>query len=211
MKLYAIPPSPNSFKVIALAHHLGLLLEVVPVDVAGGQNQSTDYLKINPNGLMPALEDGSFHLWESNAIMLYLAEKKPESGLIPADPQARAQVFQWMTWHNGTWSQAMAPFLIENIVKPAFRGQPPDAEVLAKAQEPFHKAAKVLEGALAGKKFLVGEQLTLADFAVAPNLFYTAAAGYPLADYPNIQAYGARITGDVAFQKAIPPMPAPAR
>lgn len=211
MKLYAIPPSPNSFKVIALAQHLGLPLEVVPVDVAGGQNQSPDYLKINPNGLMPALEDGSFHLWESNAIMLYLAEKKPDSGLIPSNPQERAKVFQWMTWHNGTWSQAMAPFLIENIVKPAFRQQPPDPGVLAAAQEPFHKAAKVLEGALAGKQFLVAERLTLADFAVAPNLFYSAAAGFPLADYPNIQAYGARIISGEVWQKAIPPMPAPAR
>lgn len=211
MKLFALPPSPNTFKVTALAFHLDLPLEIIPVDMPNGQHQSPDYLKMNPNGMMPTLVDGDFSLWESNAILLYLARKKPESGMVPADPKLQAQVDQWLSWSSNHWGQVLRPYLYERMIKPMFRGEQPDPAELAKADEPFHRFATVLENHLKGRQYLVGEAMSVADFAVACSLVFAQPAGFPLGDYPNIQAFAMRITSLPAFQKALPPMVAGAR
>ena len=208
VKLYALPPSPNTFKVVALAHQLGLNLEVVPMDVTTGANKKPDYLAKNPNGLMPTLEDGDFHLWESNAILMYLAQKKPESGMWPGDAKGQAKVQQWLTWSTAHWGPSMRPFVYERIVKPRFGMGAPDEAELAKAVEPFAKMADVLEGHLKNHKFVGGEQMTIADFAIAAPLVYAEMAQIPLDHYPHIKAYGARITGSEHFAAAIGPMPA---
>lgn len=210
MKLYSLPPSPNNFKITALANHLGLALETLVVDMAGGQNQTPDYLAKNPNGLMPTLEDGDFHLWESAAILKYLALKKPESGLYPADPKQQALVDQWLHWHGAHWAPAIRPFFFERIVRAMFRGEQPDQAELAKAEEPFHKVARVLEQHLTGRQFMVGDQLTIADFCIAANQVYARPAGLPMEKYPNFEAYSQRILAMDCFKKAIPPMGAPA-
>lgn len=208
MKLYALPPSPNTFKVVALAHHLGLELEVVNMDVATGAHKAPEYMAKNPNALMPTLEDGDFHLWESNAILMYLAMKKPESGMWPSDLQGQAKVQQWLSWSVCHWGPAMRPFIFERIVKARFGMGPADEAEIAKATEAFPKVADVLEGHLKTHQFLVGDKLTIADFAVAAASPYVAMAGVPLDNYPNIKAYGERITGSEHWKKAMGPMPA---
>ena len=208
MKLYALPPSPNTFKVVALANHLGLELEVINVDVASGAHKLPDYLAKNPNGLMPTLEDGDFCLWESNAILMYLAQKKPESGLWPADAQGQARVQQWLNWSAIHWGPAIRPFFFERIIKARYGMGPADEAAVAKATEEFPKVADVLENHLKAHQFLVGDQLTIADFALASSSPYLGMAGVPLDKYPHIKAYGERITSSEAWKKAIGPMPA---
>ncbi|MBT9582507.1 glutathione S-transferase family protein [bacterium] len=210
MKLYSLPPSPNSFKIAALAHHLGLPLEVVPVDMLNGQHQSPEYLALNPNGLMPTLQDGDFTLWESNAILIYLAQKKPESGLYPQDPKGQALVHQWLDWYHCHWGTAFRPYLVERLFKPQFRGQPGDEQVVAQAEEPFRKVAAVLNSHLSQRPYLLGEALTVADFAVASVMVFANAVQVPLADYPHIRAYADRVLKLPAFAQAIPPMGTPA-
>ena len=73
MKLYVTPPSPRAFKVVAVLHHLGLPAEMVYVDLLNGQHMRPDFAALNPNRKMPVLDDDGFLLWESNAIMQYLA------------------------------------------------------------------------------------------------------------------------------------------
>ena len=208
MKLYALSPSPNTFKVVALAHHLGLELEVIEMDVAGGSHKQSDYMAKNPNALMPTLEDGEFHLWESNAILMYLAQKKPESGMWPTDAKDQAKVQQWLNWGSNHWGPSIRPFFFERIVKARFGMGPADEAAVAKATAEFPKVAAVLENHLKNPQFLVGDKLTIADFAMASSSPYLAMAGVPLDNYPNIKAYGQRITGGEAWKKAIPPMPA---
>src|SRR5262249_12957504 len=106
MKLYATPPSPRAFKVVAVAHHLGLEPEMVFVDLLNGDHMKPEFAALNPNRKMPVLEDDGFVLWESNAIMQYLASKKPASGLWPTDPRHQADVSRWQCWDLAHWERA---------------------------------------------------------------------------------------------------------
>ena len=85
IELYVFPPSPRAFKVMALANYLGIEPTLHALDLIKGDQKSLEYAALNPNMRMPTLKDGDYVLWESNAIMQYLASKRPESGLLPSD------------------------------------------------------------------------------------------------------------------------------
>ncbi len=104
MKLHVFPPSPRALKVLALARHLNYDFEIVLVDLFKGEQRAPGYAALNPNMRMPVLEDGDYKLWESNAILQYLAAKKPESGLWPADIRGQADVARWCNWESAHWS-----------------------------------------------------------------------------------------------------------
>ncbi len=92
MKLYGFPVSPNTWKVRAVAAHLGIVLDDQLVDLRRGEQRAPDYLALNPTGRTPTLVDGDFVLWESNAIMQYLASGTP-NGLWPDDARTRADIW----------------------------------------------------------------------------------------------------------------------
>jgi len=98
MKLYCFPPSPNTWKVRAVAAHLGLPLELHIVDLTKGLQRTPEYLALNPGGRTPTLVDGDFVLWESTAIMQYFASHKPNT-LWPDDARVRADIAHWQAWH----------------------------------------------------------------------------------------------------------------
>ena len=100
MKLYAFPPSPNTWKVRAVASYVGVPLELEIVDLT--KPRSAAYLAINPSGRTPTLVDGNFTLTESNAIMQYIASQKPNS-LWPDDARARADIVRWQCWQLAHW------------------------------------------------------------------------------------------------------------
>jgi glutathione S-transferase len=115
MKLYVLPPSPRAFKVTALKNHLGLDCETQIVDLGKGDQLTPEYVAMNPNRKMPVLEDDGFVLWESNAILFYLASKKPQSGLWPSDLNRQADVLRWLAWERSrrckltwVWSDPLA-------------------------------------------------------------------------------------------------------
>ena len=108
MKLYAFPPSPNTWKVRAFAHQLGVPLELEIVDLTKGAQRKPEYLALNPTGRTPTLVDGDLKLWESSAIMQYLASQK-KSPLWPDDAKARADIVRWQSWHLQHWSRGRRP------------------------------------------------------------------------------------------------------
>ncbi len=111
MKLYGFAPSPNTWQVRALASHLGLPLEFVPLDFVKGDTKTPAFLAINPTGRTPALVDGDFKLWETMAIMQYVAGKKANP-LWPDDARARADITRWQSWNLAHWNRdAWAPVL----------------------------------------------------------------------------------------------------
>src|SRR5215470_531097 len=116
MKLHAFPLSPRATKVIALAQHLGLDYELCVVDLLNGGNTKPEFVALNPNKKMPVLEDNGFVLWESNAILQYLASKKPESGLWPTDPKRQADVSRWQLWDMAHWDPSCAILVFERVV-----------------------------------------------------------------------------------------------
>ena len=116
MKLYYSPPSPNTRKVHAVAIHLGLPIELRLVDLQKGEQRTPEFLRLNPTGRTPILQDGEFILWESTAIMQYLASQLPNA-LWPEVPQIRADIMRWQSWQLAHWHQACQPLKFENVVK----------------------------------------------------------------------------------------------
>ena len=103
IELHVFPPSPRAFKVMAAANHLGIDHKLNFVDLRKGDQKAPAYVALNPNMRMPTLTDGDFVLWESNAILQYLAGMKPESGLLPRDERARLDVIRWQFWDRAHW------------------------------------------------------------------------------------------------------------
>lgn len=102
IELYTAP-TPNGWKASITLEELGLTYKVHPVNIMAGEQKTIEYLKINPNGRIPAIVDDGFAVFESGAIMMYLAEKTGQ--LLPADVQGRSQVLQWLMFQNGwPWS-----------------------------------------------------------------------------------------------------------
>jgi glutathione S-transferase len=204
MKLYGFPGSPNTWKVRAVAAYLGLAVEDVLVHLGKGEQRAPEYLALNPIGRTPTLVDGDFVLWESTAIMQYLASLKPNA-LWPDDPRTRADITRWQSWHLQHWAgEACDPLLFERVVKPFFDMGPPDAVVVVKAIEAFHRDAAVLEGHLSGRPYLVGTGVTLADFAVVSPLVYAEEGGFPLVPYPHLREWCARVLALPAWRATAP-------
>jgi glutathione S-transferase len=210
MKLYGFPPSPNTWKVRALAAHLGVPLELEFVDLSKGPQRTPAYLAINPAGRTPTLVDGDFKLWESNAIMAYIAGKTSNS-LWPNDPRARADIARWQFWALAHWGgEACAPLLFNRLVKKILNLGPPDDAAVAKATESFNKEAKMLDAHLAKQKFLAGDALTIADFAVAAPLLYAKEAEMPLGPYPHLRSWFDRVAALPCWRETAPQFPAAA-
>ncbi|HLY54416.1 MAG TPA: glutathione S-transferase family protein [Stellaceae bacterium] len=194
LELYVFPPSPRAFKALAVANHLGIEYRLKPVNLFAGEHRTPEYAALNPNMKMPVLKDGDFVLWESNAIIQYLALKRPESGLLPLEDPARLDVTRWQFWDLAHWDPACATFIFENLVKGLVTpGAAPDPAALAKGEELFHRFAKVLEGHLAGREYISGDRLTVADFSLGAALNLSERARLPTAPYPEIRRWHASL------------------
>lgn len=203
LKIHAFPPSPRAFKALAVVHHLNIDYEFQMVDLGKGEQSRPGFVAMNPNKRMPVLEENGFVLWESNAIVQYLATKKPESGLLPLEETARANVTRWQFWESTTFDPPLATLMFERVVKNLFgRGAPDPAEV-EKGLKRFHQAATVLEGQLNRSAWVCGKELTVADFAIGSGLIYAAQAQLPLADYPNIQRWYGQLSKLPAWEKTL--------
>lgn len=203
MKLYYFPPSGNTRKVHAVAIHLELPLELQLIDLQKGEQHTPEYLKLNPTGRTPVLQDGDFILWESTAIIQYLASQVSNS-LWPEDMKSRADIVRWQSWELAHWIQGCQPLQYENFLKQLLQLGDPDPQVVQRATEIFHKEATVLNTHLAEREFLVNNTLTLADFSVASDLTYAVPGRFPLDDYPHIRSWYARIEELPAWQKTAP-------
>lgn len=205
MKLYHDPFSPNCRKVLMTAMHLGIPLETQAIGLRTGEHRAPEYLKLNPNGLVPTLVDGDFVLWESNAIMQYLASKTPGNTLWPSDERARADIARWQYWDVAHWVPAHRTHTWENMIKPLFGLGQPDAAELKKGEEKFHRFTGVLNGHLANRDFLVGKTLTLADLSVAPYLMYAQPSRFPLEGYANVRRWFGQIEALSIWRETTPP------
>jgi glutathione S-transferase len=194
MKLYHNPLSPNVRRVRLTAAVLGIALEEKKLDFAKGEHKNPEYLALNPNGAVPTLVDGDFVLTESRAIMQYLASKKPESGLLPRDEAARADVTRWQFWDAAHFSPQMGTLAFEKMLKAMMGLGEPDASKIQDALGNFRRFAAVLNKRLEGKQYIVGNALTIADLTVASSLMYAKQVEAPLAEFPNVQSWFARIS-----------------
>ena len=203
MEYYYHPGSSNCRKCTALLDLLGIEAERRMVDLPKGEHMQPDYLAINPNGRVPTLVDGHRAIWESNAILIYLAERVG-SDLWP-DGEQRLDVLKWMFWEQGHLMYAAGIPFFQRVVKPLLGLGEADEQRVAESLGSFRRLARVLDSHLEGRRFLVGEGLTLADLAVAGNFSYAAAAGLPVDEFEHVSGWLARLDGIPAWRASSPP------
>ena len=186
MKLYSNPLSPNCRKVHALAKHLGVQLERELVNLRAGEHRQPSYLAINPNGKVPTLVDGTRTMWESNAILAYLAGRQ-DTPVWPKSEE-RYEIIKWMCWESCHFAPAVGRVLGQVIFAP-LRGAEPDQKVIQQGIEEFRKYGAIANAQLEKSRFLAGDGLTIADFAVAVWVSYEKICSLPLAAYGHLSRW----------------------
>lgn len=189
--------TPNGRKVSIMLEALRLPYQVHPVDIIAKEQFEPDFTKISPNNKIPAIVDDEgpngerVELFESGAILIYLAEKTGE--FLPTDPMERLECLQWLMWQMG----GFGPFL----------GQAHHFLKFAKEDVPYAKKRykdesqrlwQVLDTQLAGKQFVIGEDLTIADFAIYPWAMRYEWQQIQLEQYPHVKAWMERM-GHIEF------------
>lgn len=205
MKLYDSPFSPNALRARAVIFELGLPVELVTVDLRGG-NKTPDYLKLNPNGKVPVLVDGEVVIWESRAINAYLAAKYPDQNLYPVDLVRRAMVDQWSYWQAIHLGPAMQRINFERVLKAAFGMGEPDEKAVAAELGNVDQFLGVLETGLGDGREWIAGTLSIADFAIATTFIYRNRARIELDKFPLVAAWIARMEARPSWQKATEPM-----
>jgi glutathione S-transferase len=192
MKLY-YAETLNPRKACAVAKHLNAPVEFVHVDLRKGENRTPEFLALNPNGKVPVLETGGGSLWESNAIMCYLA-RTAGSDLWPSDDDRQIEVMRWLSWDSQHFTRHAGSLYFEHIIKPAFGMGSADRAAVEEATGFFKRFAAVLDDHLSGRAYLVGDALTVADFAVGITLPYAERARLPLTGFPEVERWHARLS-----------------
>lgn len=190
MKLYGFGPT-RSLRALWGLKELGADFEFEVVNLVAGENQRPEFLRLNPAGKLPVLVDGDLVIPESAAIVLYLAEKYPQSKLLPADLKARAQVYRWVMFAMTELEQPLWRITRHTALLPQEKRLPQD---VALAREDFTRMADVFDRHMAGRAFIVGDAMTAAD-CVAAYLMDWANEQSLLEGKPNLQAYLKRMYG----------------
>jgi glutathione S-transferase len=174
--LHSFSITPNNRKVEAFIKHFDLDVEIQQVSFKDRETESAEYLAINPMGKVPSLEDGDFSLWESNAILTYLATMFPETDALPTDPQGRADVDRWLHWQSCHLMPAMGALKTGD----------------EKGAEAIPKLLEILEQQLAGKEYVCGK-LSIADFAIAAYTVTKLGSRLDYSELPNVSAWRERM------------------
>jgi glutathione S-transferase len=202
MRLHYHPMSSNARRAVTTAIHLNADLELVFVDLAKGEHKTPEFLRLNPGGKVPVLEDGDFALTESHAIMQYLADKTPGQTLYPTDLRARADVNRWLFWNAAHFQSAVAILNWENVVKRFIGLGDPDPAAVQRGEGLVTELSALLDAHLAGKRWISNDTVTLADLAVATPLDAIDRAKLPVRDFKNVMGWLERVQGLDAWNKS---------
>ena len=204
MKLYIFPPSGRVLGIMALKNHLALNCEVLAIDLGRGDQLTPQYLALNPNNKMPTLDDDGFVLWESNAILFYIAAKYPDSGLWPPDLKGQASVLRWLAWESAHWdAESLGMMAYEKVSKGVLGRGGPDPAFIARGEQNFTRFATVLNDSLRRKTWLVGERLTIADFSIGGLVPSAERMELPIGDFPEIVRWYKGLAALPAWQDAL--------
>jgi glutathione S-transferase len=202
MKLYQLSFSPACQKVVAVAHEVGVPLELAAVELFKGGARTPAMLAKNPNGKVPILEDGDFVLWESTAMLAYIAAKAGRTDLAPTTPRERADVDRWTSWEGAHFGPAIRKVAFERVVKKLAGLGAPDEAIVKTGIEEFEARASVLEHSLGTNEYLCG-RLTIADFALAPYAALAASCGLDFARYPKANAWLGRMVARDSLKQTL--------
>lgn len=186
LKLHHFALSGHSHRALLMLSLLGLPHEVVPVNLRAGEHKTEAFLKFNPFGQVPVLEDGDTVLFDSNAILVYLARRYDPAGRwLPQDAAGQAAVQAWLSVAAGLVAFGPAAARLITVFGAKLNAE----EVTARA----HHLLKVMEGVLGQRDYLVGNAATLADVAGYSYIAAAPEGNVDLSAYPNVRAWLARI------------------
>lgn len=186
LKLYRHALSGHAHRAQLALSLLGLPHELVDVDLAAREHKAPDFVARHPFGQLPLLEDDGHFVWDSTAILVYVASKYDRTGRwLPADPAGRAAVQAWLSVASSLIAYGPAAARVITV----FRTGADAREAIARA----HGLFKVMEGELAQRPFLVGDHATLADIAGYSYISHAPEGNVDLADYPALRAWLARV------------------
>jgi len=194
LTIYGSPMS-RTFRVLWMAKELDLPYEHVPLDPRTGDTRKPDYLKINPNGHVPAIRDGDVVLWESLAINLYLA-KKQGGPLAPGNLAEEGKALMWSMWALTELEDNIVT-LVQNALMPPERK--PDPARVERAKEALQAPLRVLDAALAESPYLLGNRFSVADLNVAGVVAGLGMAKFELVSWPKAAAWLETCTSRKAF------------
>ncbi len=200
LKIWGRATSSNVQKVLWCCGELEIPFERIDLGGPFGGNQNPEYLALNPNGLVPTVQDGDLVLWESNTICRYLATTHRGERLYPAAPGPRALVERWMDWQLSTLGPPMGALLYGLIrTKPEQR----DQAAIEAARRKAIVAWTIVEEALEGPPFLAGSKLSLAEIVMGTQVYRWHA--FPLERPPlkNIKSWYERMRERTAFKTYI--------
>lgn len=197
IKLYGVPGS-RAMRSLWMLEELSVPYENVKTHF-GTDSRQPEYMRINPNGHIPTLQDGDVTLWESLAINLYLA-RKFDKGLWPKSIADEGHTFKWSIW---AMTEAEDPVVTALLHRVFFPPEQRDANTAEDAAQRFQVPLKVLDGELAGKAYLLGNDFTVADLNVASVLCWAPMAGLDMSQAPNVVAWMSRCTSRPAYTKVL--------
>lgn len=186
LEIYCDPCTVNSRKVLAGLDLLGTQYHFNLVDYFKSEQKSPEYMKINPHATVPAAVDGDLTITESNAILQYAADDSGSA--YPKDSKKRCAVNRWLLWEASIWFPSCYIYLVEYVVKPLL-GAEPDQTVIDAEAPKWHKHAGILDAQLAKTKWLAGDEVTIADIAVAAPMHLHEAQRLPIEQYPNLKRW----------------------
>jgi len=198
MKIWGRTNSINVQKVLWCCAELGLEYERVDAGMAFGVNDTPEYKAMNPNGLVPTIDDGGFILWESHAIVRYLARKHGTGTLWPNDARAAADADRWMEWYSTTLWLNLRP-IFHNLVR-----TPVEKRNMGEVEEARKRLAAnfgILDKHLAGRDYLAGQSFTVADIpmGVASYRWFNLPLERPA--MANVERWYQRLCGRPAFKQ----------
>ena len=200
IKIWGRTDSSNVQKVLWCCGELGLDFDRIDLGGKFGGNKEKIYLDMNPNGLVPTIQDGDFILWESNSIMRYLVEKYGQGRLLPPTAEGRASANRWMDWQLTTLGPAIVPLFWTLIRTPAEQRDP---NIVNSALEKTSNAWKIVDHQLATTPYVAGDLLTLGDIplGVWAYRWYNLAVERPR--FAQVESWYKRLCDRPAYQKHI--------
>jgi glutathione S-transferase len=198
--LWGRASSANVQKARWALAELGLAYEHIPLGGRYGGNKTADYLAMNPNGLVPTLRDAGLTLWESHAIVRYLAAAYGVGALCPTDPKARALVDQWTDWTATTFQPAWIDVFWSFVRTPEPQR---DAARIAKAMVETERCLSLMDGQLAKTPFLAGETLTYADIVAGTAMYRWTTMAIERAPHPNVERWHGQLRARQTFRETV--------
>ena len=204
LKVWGRNTSVNVQKVMWAIGELGLACERIDVGGAFGKNNEPAYLAMNPNGLVPTLEEDGFTLWESNSVVRYLAAKYGAGRLEPTDPHIRARASSWMDWQLTVAAPALTPVFWGLIRTPPEKR---DHGAIEAGKVKSAAAMKILDAQLAKAPYVVGDTLTMGDIPVALMAYRYRRLVPDRPSFANLERWFAGIEQRPAFKEQVLAIP----